>query len=232
MAKKVVVISLGGSLIVPNDIDYEFLAGFRKVLFRNRKKYKFVVICGGGSVARVYIKGMENEKMRRKDKEYFQSMLGISTTRLNARFLTYFFGKDANEGIPHDMKDIEGLLKRNNFVFCGALRYNKKETSDSTSAKLANYFNSQFINLTNVLGLYEQDPRKFENAELINEISYKDFLNMAKKIPFKPGQHFVLDQKAAQIIKKNKIPTFILGSNMKNFENFLNKKHFVGTIIG
>lgn len=229
--KKVVVISLGGSLIVPDKIDYKLLEDFRKVLQKNRKKYKFVVVCGGGKPARTYIQGLDNENLKEKRKHYFQSLLGISITRLNARFLTYFFGKDANQGIPHSMKEISNLLRKNDFVFCGALRYQINQTSDSTSAKLARYFNTNFINLTNVPGLFNKDPKKYKKARLINEISHKDFHTAIKKIKFRPGQNFVLDQKAAKIIRKYKIPTYILGPDMENLDNFLNNRHFVGTVI-
>ena len=54
---------------------------------------------------------------------------------------------------------------------------------------------------------------------------------MATKKQFKPGQHFVLDQKAAGIIMKNKIKTYILGKNMKNLDLLLSGKKFKGTII-
>jgi len=229
MAKKVVVISLGGSLIVPNKINIEFLNEFKKVLLKNTKKYKFVLVCGGGKTARTYIQGLEQQKI--KQKQYFQSLLGISTTRLNARFMTYFLGKDAHQGIPHDMKTIKHLLRINNIVFCGALRYAKNETSDGTSAKVANYFKSDFINLTNVKGLYDKNPKKFRTAKFIPEISHKNFLKMAKKIEFKPGQHFVLDQNAAKIIKNYNVKTYILGPDLKQLSNVLNNKHFVGTLI-
>jgi len=229
MKKKIMVISLGGSLIIPNKIDIEFLNNFKKVLLKNKRKYKFVVVCGGGKTARIYIKGLEQQKT--KQRIYFQSLLGISTTRLNARFMTYFFGEDAHQGIPHDMKTIKHLLRRHDIVFCGALRYAKNQTSDSTSAKIANYFKSPFINLTNIKGLYNKNPKKFRSAKFISEISHKDFLKTAKKIEFKPGQHFVLDQKAAKIIKKQNITTYILGPNLKNLNNLLNNKHFIGTIV-
>ena len=231
MVKKVITISLGGSLIVPNKVNYEFLNKFKKVLEKNKKKYKFIVVCGGGQTARTYIKGLENEKLSKKKKIYFQSLLGISATRLNARLLTYLFGEDAHQGIPHDMKQIKGLLKRNDYVFCGALRYSKKQTSDSTSAQLARYFRTQFINLTNVKGLFDKNPKKFKSAKFIPEISHKDFLKKAKEITFTPGQHFVLDQKAAKIIKKYKITTYILGEDIKQLDNVLNHKHFIGTRI-
>jgi len=231
MAKRVVIISLGGSLIIPNKINTEFLNKFKKTLQKNQRKFKFVVVCGGGKTARTYIEGLENQKIKPKKKELLQSYLGIASTRLNARLMTYFFGEEAHQGIPHNMKQIKNLLRTHNIIFCGALRYSKNQTSDSTSAKLARYFHTQFINLTNVKGLYNKNPKKFRSAEFIPEISYKNFLKIAKAVPFKPGQHFVLDQKAAKIIKKSKITTFILGNDTKQLDNLLNRKHFIGTRI-
>ena len=145
--------------------------------------------------------------------------------------MTYFFGKEANEGMPTDMKQVKDMLKKNDVVFCGALRYSEDETSDACSAKLAHYFNTEFINLTDVAGLFDKNPKKYKNAEFIHEISHKDFLKTAQKVEFKPGQNFVLDQKSARIIKRYKIKTYIIGTDIKNLDNLLNQKHFVGTII-
>jgi uridylate kinase len=229
MKKSVIVISLGGSLIIPDEINLELLNEFRKVILKNTKKYKFIVVCGGGKTARNYINGLSKEKI--ENKEFFQSLLGISATRINARFMTYFFGKDANQGIPHDMKEVENMLKIHDVVFCGALRYSKHQTSDSTTAKLCHYFNSVFINLTDVSGLFDKNPKIFKKAKYIPRISHKNFLKMANKIEFKPGIHFIIDQTAAKLIKKYKIPVYLIGPDMKNFDNLLNIKHFVGSVI-
>jgi uridylate kinase len=227
MSKEVIVISLGGSLIIPDKVNTNLLDKFKEILLKNQKKYRFVVVCGGGNTARNYIKGLPYISKR----EFFQGLIGIASTRLNARFMTYYFGKDANEGIPHDMEEVKNLLRKNLIIFCGALRYAKKETSDGTAAKLARFFNTDFINLTNVQGLYDKNPKKFKKAKFIHEISHKEFYKMAKKIKYKPGQKFVLDQSAAKTIKKYKITTYILGPELKNLNNLLNGKHFVGTII-
>lgn len=229
MPKKIIVISLGGSLIIPDNINVKLLRDFKEVLLKNSKKYRFVVVCGGGKTARNYISGLSKEKIN--NKKFFQGLLGISSTRLNARFMNYFFGKDANQGVPHDMNDVKNLLKIHDIVFCGALRYAKNETSDGTSARLANYFNGDFINLTNVKGIHDKDPSKFKNAKFIMEINHENFLKMAEKIKYKPGQHFVLDQSAARVIKKYNITTYILGSDMKNLDNLLNNRHYVGSVI-
>lgn len=227
--KKIIVLSLGGSLIVPDKINFKLLEEFKRVILKNTISYKFIIVCGGGKTARVYIDGLENQNI--SNKEYLQSLLGVSTTRLNARFMTYFFGKDANKGIPHEMVEVENYLRKDKIVFCGALRYAKNQTSDATSAKLAHYFKCDFINLTDVSGLYDKNPKKFKNAKFIPEISYKGILNMFNNIKFKPGQHFVLDKTAIKIIKKYQIRTFILGPDFKNLDNLLNGKHFVGSII-
>ena len=227
MNKKVVVISLGGSLIVPEDIDITFLRKFREILKKHQKEYKFVVVCGGGSIARKYIAALKQAGI----KEKFQSFSGIAVTRINARFLTYLFNKDANEGIPHDMKHVRSLLTKNEIVFCGALRYAQNQTSDSTSAQLAHYLKTNFVNLTNVYGLYNKNPQKYKNAKLIPKISWQKFYKMANKTKFQPGQHFVLDQTAARIILKHKIKTYIIGKDLKQLENMLQGKKFRGTII-
>jgi len=229
MKKKIVILSLGGSLIIPDKINFKFLRKFKKLILKNTKKYKFVVVCGGGSIARDYIHGLEKEKIKKK--HLFQSLLGIASTRLNARFMAYFFGEETNSGIPHNMKEVKNLLTKHDIIFCGALRYAQKETSDGTSAKLANYFKSTFINLTNVDGLYNKNPSKYKQAKLISKISWKEFNKIANKQKFKPGQHFVLDQSASKIILKNKIPTYILGNKIKQLNNLLKEKKFRGTII-
>jgi len=229
MKKKVVVLSLGGSQIIPDEINVKYLQKFKKLLNAHTKKYKFVVVCGGGSTAREYIKGLAKEKIPKK--KFHQGLLGIATTRLNARFMTYFFGNDANKGIPHDMQEVKNMLRIYDIVFCGALRYAKNETSDGTSAKLANLFKTIFINLTNVKGLYNKNPAKYKNAKFISEISWKEFDKVANKIRFKPGQHFVLDQSASKIVYKNKIITYILGGDLNQLNKLLKGKKFKGTTI-
>jgi len=227
MKKRVIVISLGGSLIVPEKIDLNFLRNFRKIIKKNTKKYKFVIVCGGGTVARKYIKILRDEKKS----DYLQSLIGISVTRLNARFMSYFFGKDPDQGIPHDIKHVKSLLGKNNIVFCGGLRYKPNQTSDATSAQIADYFKADFINLTNVSGLHTKNPKKFKNAKLIPNISRQELYNMITKLKYKPGQNIPMDQTAVSIIKKNKIKAYILGKNPKNLDNLLNNKRFIGTVI-
>ena len=228
MKKRVIVLSLGGSLIIPNEINIPFLKEFKRIILKNTDKHKFVIVCGGGNIARKYINALKKVGM----KETFQSFAGISATRMNARFMSYFFNQNQEIGIPHKMKELKKYVKKFDVVFCGALEYKPNQTSDSTSAEIAKKFKTIFINLTDVTGLHDKNPKEYKDAKFIPKISWKNFNKLVNKIKFKPGQHFVLDQTASKIIMKNKIITYILGKDMAQLDNLLKNKKFKGTIIG
>ncbi len=224
---KRVVISLGGSIIIPDKVNINFLEKFRFLLQKQSKSRRFVVVCGGGSVARTYITALEAEGESRKER----ALAGMRVTRMNALLVMQFFGKEANDILPRTMKEVRDYLRKNNIVLCGALRYEKNATSDTTAARLAHYFNAEFINMTNVLGLYTDNPKKNKNATLIKKISWGEFAVMASKIHYKPGQHFILDTNAAETIKRYRIKSYIIGPNLDNLEKLLEGKRFKGTTI-
>ncbi len=227
MKKNIVVLSLGGSLIIPNEVDVKFLKKFKKVILRNSRKYKFLIGCGGGSIARKYISALRKTGRGAKH----QSLAGIAATRMNARFMSYFFNIDPEHGIPHTKEMLMKYIKKNDIVFFGALEYKPKQTSDSTAVEIAKHFKTKFINLTNVKGLYDKDPRKNKDAKFISKINWKDFDKMANKSKYIPGQHFVLDQTASKVIMKHKIKTHILGKDLKQLENVLKGEKFLGTVV-
>lgn len=223
MKKEVIVISLGGSIIIPDEINMKFLKEFKKTILSNENKYKFIIVCGGGSIARKYINALKDKPVA------LQSYAGISATRMNARFMSYFFDFDQKE-IPHTLENVEEKLNSQNIVFCGALGYKKDQTSDSTAIEVAKKFKARFINITDVKGLYDKDPKKHKDAKLIKKISKEEFYKMAQKITFKPGQHFVIDQNASKLIKENNITSYIIKEN-KELDNILKGKKFTGTIL-
>ncbi|MCK4997263.1 hypothetical protein KAS08_03075 [Candidatus Pacearchaeota archaeon] len=219
------VISLGGSRIVPGQVDVKFLREF-KSLINSHKSYKFVVVTGGGITARKYIVALR--KMGKGPS--VQAREGIAITRHHAKFMTRYFGKNTNDEIPMTMKQVKNMLVKNQVVFSGSLRYKPNNTTDGTAATLAGYLGCPFINLTNVKGLYTSDPTKNKNAKFVPKISWIDFDKIVSKIKFQNGQHFVLDQRASKTIKKKKISTYIVGTLM-SIDNIIKNKKFVGTLI-
>lgn len=221
---KTYVISVGGSLIVPDKVDYDFLVKLRNIINKLKKKYKIVIVTGGGKTARNYIEPLRKAGFSNE----VQCLLGIKTTKLNAMLVSNFL--KANKLVPDSIIEIKHLLRRYNLVVCGSIGFKPEMTSDGDSADIARHLNAEMINMTNVDGLFTRDPRKFKNAKFIPEISFKDFLKIANKIKFKAGQHFVLDRSAAVIIDKYKIKTVIL-KGFNNLEKCINGDKFRGTII-
>ena len=212
---------------MPDDVDVKFISDFRKMI-NLFPKMKFVVVCGGGVTARKYIRAIE--KFGASTKE--QSLVGIDMTRFHAEFLARIFGAEANppENLPMNMKKVKRLLRRNRVVFCGALRWADDKTSDGTASELASYLKCPFINLTNVDGLYDKNPKKYKGAKKISRITWRKFNAIAQKIKFHAGQNFVLDQDAAETIMKNRVSTYIVGG-LSEMKKIIEGKSFSGTII-
>jgi len=220
---KAVVISIGGSRIVPDKVDYKFLKDLKKLILKHKNK-KVVICTGGGAVARDYISALRKEGIN----EYAQDIMGIEATRLNARLVASFL-EITNQDIPVTLPEVRDMLKSFNVVVCGGLSPGR--TSDGTTASIADYINAEsMINLTNVKGLYDKDPKKYKNAKFIPKISHDDFKKIMDKIPKKPGQHFVLDDLAAEIARKAKLKVIILGS-LKELDKCVEGKKFTGTVI-
>ncbi len=226
--KKRTVISLGGSLIVSEDPSNNYLIELKTMLARHYKTHQFIIVCGGGRIAREYIETLR--KQGKNEKEL--SLAGIRATRMNAQFVMQVFGKEANSKLPLAMKDVANALRKNSVAISGSLRYAKKETSDGSAAKLASYLHAPFINITNVSGLYTADPKKDRKAMFIPYDSWSSFKKRAAKLHYKAGQHFVLDQTAAALIKEKRIPTYIVGNSIANLERLILGRPFTGTTIG
>jgi len=227
MKKEILVFSLGGSLIVPDNVDYIYLKKFSKMIQKLSKKYKIIIVTGGGKTARNYITAIKKEKLGIKN----ESLVGIMSTKLNARLVAGFF--KIKTQIPDSLQEIKKQIEKEDIIICGALGFQPNMTSDGDAAQISQYLKSDvFINLTNVNGLYDKDPKKYKDAKLISSITHKEFLKIVKKIKYESGQHFVLDQVATKIILKNKIKTLILnGANIKNINKCLSGDMFIGTLI-
>ncbi|MBI4448033.1 UMP kinase [Candidatus Woesearchaeota archaeon] len=221
--QKIVVISLGGSIIVPENVDYDFLKKFKETI-HTLKGYKIVICTGGGKTARNYIDTLKKGGLN----DYAQDLMGIDVTRLNAKLVASFL-QNCNQNIPTTLEEIAKLLESNNIVVCGGLSPGR--TSDGTTAEIAEYLKApMFINITNVDGLFDKDPKKFKDAKLIQKISHEEFEKIISKVKEGPGQHFVLDSFAAKTARKSKIRIIIL-KGTDNLKKCLEEKEFVGTII-
>lgn len=223
---KTYIISLGGSLIFPNEIDAVFLKRFREFILDQAKKgRKFVIICGGGAINREY-----NDALRKimKPSDNDLDWLGIQATKMNAFFVRTLFGNNAYECV---FDNPTKRIKTNKKVIVGS-GWKPGWSTDLDSVLAAKTYNADMIiNLTNVDYVYTKDPRKYKDAKIIKEISWKDFRKIVGN-RWSPRLNAPFDPVAARMAQKNKARVIIAnGKNLKNLKNILDGKKFKGTSI-
>jgi len=224
MEKEIVIISVGGSLIVPNEIDIGFLKKFRNVILKFLDKKKFFVYVGGGKTARRYQKAMAEFKANTRQLD----LVGIQTTRINAQLLKLLFGNLCHPEIIEDpTKKIK--VKKDILIAAG---WKPGWSTDYDAVLLAKNFGiKRIVNLTDVDYVFDKDPDKFPEAKPFKKMSWLQF----KKIfgeKWSPGLSLPFDPVAAKIARELKMEVVIInGKKLKRLENFFNKKSFIGTII-
>lgn len=229
MNKKTIIISLGGSLIVPEEIDWKFVKKFKIVIEEKIKLgYRFIIVTGGGKTARKYITaGGKIGGVDSEDKDW----LGIHATRLNAHFIRTIFKKYAHPTINKNPYDLESFMKAKESILVAA-GYRPGNSTDYISVLLAKQFGaSKIANLSNINYVYNKDPHKYLDAKKIKEISWADFQKIVGD-SWDPGANVPFDPVASKIAAKEGIEVAILnGNKINNLKKYLAGEKFAGTII-
>ncbi len=224
--KKQFVISLGGSLVVPDGIDAAFLKKFGALIKKFiAKGDSFILIVGGGKTCRQYQQGLSKAK---KPTTYELDQLGIASTWLNAELVRLFFGKDAHPEIIRDPNTKIHLTKK--LLVAGGWKPGR--STDDIAVLFAQKYGSQtVINLSNIDYLYDKDPRKFLDAKKIETITWKELKKIIGSTRV-PGGNYPFDPVAITRAKALKLTAVIAnGKNLHNLEQILLGKKAQGTII-
>jgi uridylate kinase len=223
------VVSVGGSLVVPNGgIDHQFLKAFKKLIQTHLKRgWRFVIVVGGGGTARQYQEAARKVgSLTREDLDW----LGIHSTRLNGHLMRTVFRNDAH---PVMIKDPTRAPKHPKKPVLVAAGWKPGWSTDYVATRLAKRFGSKVVvNLSNIDYVYDKDPNKHKDAEAICNISWKDFRKMVGD-EWDPGMNVPFDPVASRLAHHSGIKVALLnGKNIKNLDALLREKRFAGTVIG
>jgi uridylate kinase len=215
------IIDLGGSVISPaGGPDPEYLKKISQLIKKEyRDGSRFVIIVGGGNVARQYLKNAGRASSDCRDK------MGICATQLNARLLQTYLEDIAEK----DLFDKRYRFKKINKVIIGC-GWEPGNSTDYVSFQTATDLGiKKVIILSNIPCVFDSDPKNNKKAQPLEKITWKDYIkNMPKK--WQPGLSVPLDQKAALLGKKEKMECYLAqGRDLKNFQNILRGNKFRGT---
>ncbi len=224
-----IVMSVGGSLIVPKEIDTDFLKKLKNFIINEttERGRRFVIIAGGGRTARNYqTSAHEVSELTSEDLDW----LGLHATRLNGHLLRTIFRDLAYPVIITNPDEILDVPKTAKLII--AAGYRPGASTDLRAIQIANLIKAKkVVNLSDTDYIYTANPKTNPTAEKIEEINWTDF---RKLIPEKwdPGLSSPFDPVAAKEAEKLKIEVAqINGGNLKHLLDYLEGEEFVGTRI-
>jgi uridylate kinase len=224
--EEIIVISLGGSLIIPEKIDTDFLKDFKNlILSQVEKGRKFIIVTGGGRTCRTYQNSAkEITQTSNEDLDW----IGIATNNLNAEFLRVIFGKKAHNKVIYDLSKKIPLERP--IIIGGA--YEPGHSSDMDATLAAKSLRAKkIINLSNTDYVYDSDPKVNPNAKKFEKISWPEYRVLIPK-KWTSGLHTPFDPMASKMAENENITVIIInGKPIDNLAKCLDDKKFLGTII-
>ena len=223
---KHIVISLGGSLIVPDEIDTEFVDTFVKMIRGYvTLGFKFLIITGGGKLCRKY---NDSLKSITDPSDNDLDMMGIAATRINAEFVRICFSDSAYEKVVLDPDYIPSTDKPV-VIGCGWKPGNSSDLAAVHGAKSIEA--DTIINLSNINFVYDKDPKNNSDAKPLPQMSWSDFRELLPK-DWAPGVNAPFDPVAAKSAESFGYTVIILnGKNIDNLKKYLDGENFMGTVI-
>ena len=223
---KKVVISLGGSILIPS-LENHTIRDYVPVLQKIAKKCRLFVVVGGGGEARRYI-GITREL---GIDEGTSDEIGILITRLNATMLIAALGESAYPKVAESHAEAKKFSEHGKIVVMGGIT--PGQTTDAVAAVLAERVGAAaFINATSVDGIYNKDPNKFKDAVRYDSITAQRLLEIVGQTALGAGSNNVLDIVAARVVERSGIPLIVLdGREPKNLAEAILKGKFRGTVV-
>ena len=232
-----IVVSYGGSILVPGPrdhesswIDQEALAGLTLLLHELSAKYRFVVTVGGGRINSHYVEVLRQMHGTTPIDDRLLDILGISATKFNA---TLLWVPLCQAGLAY-RKVVENPtipIRTTKPVIIGCGWIPGCSTDNDAILWAINVGARVVINASNISHVYTADPRKDETAKPIKWLSWDNLLEMIGK-KWSPRMNVPFDPIAAQLARKHGLKVLVLdGRNMANLRAAIEGEEFVGTTI-
>lgn len=225
---KPIIISLGGSLVIPNGgMDIQFLSDFNTFIrTKTTEGFRFFIVVGGGATARHYID--EAKKVVGNITDWDLDFLGIHATRLNAHLLRTIFQDIAHPRIIANYEKKINNLKQPVVIAAG---WKPGFSTDYCAVILSRDYDAKvIINMSNITQVYDRDPKKYPDAKPLNKISWDEFAKLVGS-KWNPGSNSPFDPVATKLAKDLDKSVYVIGKDLVNLDNILKGQEFLGTVI-
>jgi len=201
-----IVFDIGGSVLIPDNIDVPFIKKLSYELIKVSEDHEVAIVVGGGKTAREYIKVATEFNAS----ETFKDYIGIQITRANAMLLIAALRERAYPQVVEDFWEAWRAIQLKKIPVMGGTH--PGHTTDAVSALLAEFLGADLlIVVTNVDGVYTDDPKKNPNAIKIPKMKAEELVKLVSESVEKAGMSTVIDPLAAKVILRSGIRTYVIG---------------------
>jgi len=227
---ELIVLSVGGSLIVPNGgINVPFLQNLNAFIRKHVASGKrFFLVSGGGRLARTYrdagkavIGTLTNEDL---------DWLGIHATRLNGHLLRTIFQDIAH---PRITDDYDRKLEDWHEPVAIASGWKPGWSTDYDTVILARDYGAKLIvNMSNIDMVFDKDPNQFPDAKPFVSMNWDDLQKLVGSV-WTPGKNIPFDPIAVKLSKELGLTVVIAhGEKFDNLDKIIDgDPSFIGTTI-
>lgn len=224
--KSPLVISLGGSVIIPEQkVNLRFLRTFRTLVLQVARKRRVIIVTGGGGVNRTFLAAARSlGHISDTDADW----IGIAATRLNAELIRSLFGTKAYERVLGNPKVHVATLKR---ILIGA-GWEPGHSSDTDAVLLAKTYGAkEIVNISNIPFVFDKDPKKHRDAKPLRKLSWKLYRKLITG-RWSPRLSTPFDPVASKLAQQFRMTVHIMsGDTLAPLTAFVKGKSYRGTTI-
>ncbi len=223
------VLKIGGSLLFDSDqkLNLDQFKEISQIVHQlKREKHEVVLVIGGGALAKKLI---EKGKVLGANRDTLDQ-LGIAATWVCAQLMIA-----ALEGIAYPTpvmteKQLTNLYETDKLLVLGGLH--PGQSTNAVAARVAELTKAKvLVNVTDVEGVYDRDPKEFTKAKLLPEITIDQLRKIITPLESQPGTYPLFDKPALDIIQRAQIEVwFVNGTTPENIVQALEKEK-IGTRI-
>lgn len=228
--EKTILIKLSGESLsgsIGHGLDFEYI---KKICMEIKKVHdkgtRIGIVCGGGN----FLRGRDAHEMDRETADY----VGMMATVMNSLVLKDMFRQVGCEvynqsglyvGIIDKIDSDKAKMALDEgkiVVFGGGTGKPFFSTDTGASLRAKDIDADMIIKLTNVDGVYDKDPNKYDDALMYHTVSYQEVLD--KKLG-------VMDMEAIQMCKDNKIEIVVMNIDTPDGIKRVLAGEEIGTIV-
>lgn len=209
------VIKIGGSLLFDTEqnLHLKRFKEYAQVIRQLKKEnHDIIVVVGGGVLAKSLVEDGKTLGADRNAQDY----LGIAATRVCAQLLIAAL-HDITYPTPITTEDeLTQVHGDERLLVLGGLQ--PGQSTNAVAARVAELTKSEIlINVTDVDGVYDHDPKMAVKVELLRELTLDQLRKILASLPSEPGTYPLFDKRALDIVERAQIEVwFVNGSIPEN----------------